>query len=67
MIKRRGFAAALITTTVREQHIRSHNKGATSVQALPVASSSVSLPTRLDIPKEIDGGEEKIQNEFGDS
>ena len=32
LILRRGFAAALITTTVREQHPRPHHRGATSMQ-----------------------------------
>ena len=51
---RRVFAAALITTTVREQHPRSHLKDAASMQTHPAvrvgfelvtdASISMSLP-----------------------
>ena len=62
VIEARGFATALTTTTVREQHRRSHHKDATSMQThpairqgsnlQPTASSSMSLPTELDIPSE---------------
>ena len=40
---RRGLAAALITTTIREQHPKSHHKGATSMQTCPALRRGLKL------------------------